>query len=215
MQVVQAAQVVAHLRLSDLGHEGRRIESVVAEGCVLGLPGRGAQHPWIGPRSASGTHRAESTSAASQDQPPWTPAGPPIIVLHAEDAGELLTLQRAAYVTEAQAHADPNLPPLLETLAEVRADLRSDETTVLGIRDGGRLVATVRLRHDPAAPETAEIARLAVAPDRQGEGLGTRLLVAAEEHARPAVTTLALFTGENSHGQARDLGGLGSGRVVS
>ena len=130
-------------------------------------------------------------------------AGPPITVLHAEDAGELLTLQRAAYVTEAQAHDDPNLPPLLETLAEVRADLRSDATTVLGIRDGGRLVATVRLRHDPAAPETAEIARLAVAPDRQGEGLGTRLLVAAEQHARPGVTTLALFTGEHSHGNLR------------
>jgi GNAT superfamily N-acetyltransferase len=128
---------------------------------------------------------------------------PPITVLGLDAAGELLTLQRAAYVTEAQAHDDPRLPPLLETLAEVRAELRSDATTVLGIRDGGRLVATLRLRHDPADPGTAEIARLAVAPDRQGEGLGTRLLIAAEGHARPGVTTLALLTGEHSHGNLR------------
>jgi GNAT superfamily N-acetyltransferase len=74
---------------------------------------------------------------------------------------------------------------------------------VLGIRDRGRLVATVRLRHDPAVSDTAEIARLAVAPDRHGEGLGTRVLVAAEQHARPGVTTLALFTGEHSHGNLR------------
>lgn len=109
---------------------------------------------------------------------------PRITVLHAQDAGELLTLQRAAYVTEAQAHDDACLPPLLETLAEVRATLQSDATTVLGIRDRGRLVATVRVHHDPADPGTAEIARLAVAPDRQGEGLGTRLLVAAEQQCR-------------------------------
>ena len=32
------------------------------------------------------------------------------------DAGELLTLQRAAYVTTAQLYRDPFLPPLLETL---------------------------------------------------------------------------------------------------
>jgi ribosomal protein S18 acetylase RimI-like enzyme len=127
----------------------------------------------------------------------------PITVLRANDAGELLTLQRAAYVTEAQAHDAPRLPPLLETLAEVRAELRTDATTVLGIRERGRLVATVRLRHDPVDPGTAEIARLAVAPDRQGEGLGARLLVETERHARPGVTALVLFTGEHSHGNLR------------
>jgi ribosomal protein S18 acetylase RimI-like enzyme len=127
----------------------------------------------------------------------------PVVILGVEDAGELLTLQRAAYVTEAQAHDDPHLPPLLETLDEVRADLRSDATTVLGIRDRDRLVATVRVRHDPVDRSTAEIARLAVAPDRQGEGLGTRLLVAAEQHVRPEATVLTLFTGEHSHGNLR------------
>jgi hypothetical protein len=54
-------------------------------------------------------------------EPP--PAPHEIIALGVQDAGELLTLQRAAYVVEAQAHDDPRLPPLTETLAEVRAEI--------------------------------------------------------------------------------------------
>jgi GNAT superfamily N-acetyltransferase len=132
-----------------------------------------------------------------------TTAHLPIAVLGVADTGELLRLQRAAYVTEAQAHADPDLPPLPQSLAELRAELASAAVTALGIRDRGRLVGTIRLRHDPAEPRTAEIARLAVAPDRQGEGLGTRLLLEVERHVRPGVHTLELFTGEHSHRNLR------------
>ena len=46
----------------------------------------------------------------------------------------------------------------------------SGDIEVLGIRDQGRLIGMVRIKPD------GEIARLAVAPDRQHEGLGTRLL---------------------------------------
>lgn len=37
------------------------------------------------------------------------------------DAGEILTVQRAAFVAEAQSHGDPWLPPLTETLDAVAA----------------------------------------------------------------------------------------------
>jgi GNAT superfamily N-acetyltransferase len=108
-----------------------------------------------------------------------TPNAPlEITALGVPDAGELLTLQRAAYVVEAQAHDDPRLPPL---------------------RDRGRLIATVRVQHDPDDPSIASVARLAVAPDRQGEGLGSRLLAEVERHTRPGVRSLILFTGERSH----------------
>jgi GNAT superfamily N-acetyltransferase len=127
------------------------------------------------------------------------PAPHEITALGVEDAGELLTLQRAAYVVEAQAHDDPRLPPLTETLAEVRAELAAAGVTVLGIRDRGRLIATVRLRHDADEPSSARVSRLAVAPDRQGEGLGSRLLAEVERHAQPQVRALTLFTGDRSH----------------
>ena len=54
----------------------------------------------------------------------------------------MLTLQRAAYVTEARAHADLNLPPLRQSFAEVAAELTDPEVLALGWRDlSGRLVA--------------------------------------------------------------------------
>jgi hypothetical protein len=40
-----------------------------------------------------------------------------------QDAGEILTVQRAAYVTEAQLHDDPWLPPLTQTLDALVAEL--------------------------------------------------------------------------------------------
>jgi GNAT superfamily N-acetyltransferase len=111
-------------------------------------------------------------------------------VLTARDAGELLTLQRAAYVGEAMLYGQ-FLPPLFETLDEVREALAGDGL-VLGIRDGGRLIGTVRVKPD------GEIARLAVAPDRQHEGLGTRLLEAAIERGGTW-----LFTGDRSQSNLR------------
>ncbi|WAL66336.1 GNAT family N-acetyltransferase [Amycolatopsis cynarae] len=116
------------------------------------------------------------------------------------DAGELLTLQRASYVTEAQAHGDLFLPPLTETLDELRSMLLDSAVFAWGIRESGRLVAGVRIL---VRGETGEVGRLVVAPDRQRHGLGRTLLLAAEDRLPPAVTTLRLFTGEHSTGPLR------------
>jgi predicted GNAT family N-acyltransferase len=99
-------------------------------------------------------------------------AATPIIPLRlgADDVGEMLTLQRAAYVTEAQAHGDLAMPPLVQTLEELRAELAEPAVTGWGFRADGRLVAGVRVRL--TGPASAEIGRLVVAPDRQGAGLG-------------------------------------------
>jgi ribosomal protein S18 acetylase RimI-like enzyme len=116
------------------------------------------------------------------------------------DAGEVLTLQRAAFVTEARAHRDHNLPALTQTLAELRAELGEQFCHGWGIRESGRLVACV-----PAyvRGDTAEITRLAVAPDRQGRGFGTCLLIAAEDLLSPKVQAVELVTGEHSHANLR------------
>jgi ribosomal protein S18 acetylase RimI-like enzyme len=124
-------------------------------------------------------------------------------VLGVADAGELLVLQRAAYVTEAQLHRDPFLPPLTETPAEVREALADPEVIVIGVRDGGRLIGAIRIRRGPEDMSVAHIARLAVAPDRQGEGIGTRLLAAAEVSVPEDVLELRLFTGEYSERNLR------------
>jgi ribosomal protein S18 acetylase RimI-like enzyme len=123
----------------------------------------------------------------------------PVVVLGPADAGELLTLQRAAYVPEAAAHQDFQLPPLVETLDRVRAALADPAVTALGIRQDGRLIGAVRLRR---VNDEVELGRLTVAPDRQGAGLGTQLLRAAES-VFPGARAIRLFTGEHSTGNIR------------
>lgn len=112
------------------------------------------------------------------------------------DSGEMLTLQRAAYVTEAQLYGDLHLPALVQTLAELRTEVAAHGGLVA--REGPRMVGAVRLRLDG---DVLHIGRLTVAPDRQGSGIGTRLLAAAEA-AAPAVRA-ALFTGHRSEANLR------------
>jgi len=108
------------------------------------------------------------------------------------DAGELLTLQRAAYLSEARLYQYFELPPLTETLAEVRAAIGS--VTVLKAVAGTRIVGAVRGR---AEGDACYVGRLAVAPDLQGNGIGTALLRAIEERF-PGVPRFELFTGGRS-----------------
>ncbi len=122
-----------------------------------------------------------------------------VTVLGDADAGEILTLQRAAYVTEAQAHHDLHLPPLTQSFEELRAELTDPDVTALGIRERGRLVGAVRLRRVGAA---VELGRLTVVPDRQGRGIGSFLLGEAET-TFPGTCEMRLFTGEHSTANIR------------
>lgn len=90
---------------------------------------------------------------------------------------------------------------MTQTRDQLRAELADSRTTAWGIRERGRLVASIRVRL--ADPATAEIGRLMVAPDRQGNGLGTALLLATEGLLPDEVTVIRLFTGEHSHANLR------------
>ena len=85
---------------------------------------------------------------------------PAIITLGIQDAGEVLTLQRAAYITEAVAHDDFSLPPLTQTLVDLKAEISAPEVTAVGIGDNGRLIGAVRLRR---IGSVIELGRLTVA----------------------------------------------------
>ncbi|MBF9128350.1 GNAT family N-acetyltransferase [Plantactinospora sp. S1510] len=128
-------------------------------------------------------------------------AGSSVIVAPAggADAGEILTVQRAAYVSEAQRYRQPMLPPLTETLDELRAVL-ADGGIVLAARLGTRLVGAVRARIEDG---TGHIGRLAVAPDLHGRGIGSSLLRAAEDACPAPVRRFELFTGADSEDNVR------------
>lgn len=116
-----------------------------------------------------------------------------------DDAGEVLTLQRAAFVQEAQIYGTPQLPPLTQTLAELEAEL-VDNLGCVAV-DGTRIVGAVRARRDG---ELLLVGRLTIAPDQQGRGIGTRLLAAVEERgAALGATEAELFTGSLSEANLR------------
>lgn len=98
------------------------------------------------------------------------------------DAGEILTLQRAAYVTEAQLHGGTRLPPPTQTLAELAVELR--EGPAIKAVVGDRIVGVARAIVDGPV---ARIGRVAVAPDHQERGIGTALARAMEDRLRDRV----------------------------
>jgi len=112
------------------------------------------------------------------------------------DAGEVLTLQRAAFVSEALIYRSVDMPPLTQTLAEVEAELVTNLGCVALI--GPRMVGAVRAQRDG---DLLLIGRLAIAPDMQGRGIGSKLLAAVE--ARTDATEAELFTGSLSEANLR------------
>jgi GNAT superfamily N-acetyltransferase len=119
--------------------------------------------------------------------------------IRADDAGEVLTLQRAAFVQEALIYGDPDMPPLTQTLEELTAELHENLGRVA--LDGTRIVGAARARLDETL---LLIGRIAIAPDQQGAGIGSQLLAAVEESGRQAGATEAeLFTGSLSEANIR------------
>jgi GNAT superfamily N-acetyltransferase len=126
-------------------------------------------------------------------RPETDPTDPAITAVLPADVGEVLTLQRAAYATEARLYHDPELPALTQTLAELATELTS--VSALKAVAGHRIVGAVRARVDGTV---LHVGRLVVAPDWQNRGVGSRLLAAVEAGAGPDVRTAALFTGHLS-----------------
>jgi ribosomal protein S18 acetylase RimI-like enzyme len=114
------------------------------------------------------------------------------------DAGELLTLQRAAYVTEALLYGTFDLPPLTQTLDGLRAELA--ESYCLKAVVGERVVGSVRCLIEGG---TGRVGRLMVSPDLRRRGIATRLMAELEVCLAGRVERLELFTGDRSDANRR------------
>lgn len=134
--------------------------------------------------AAWGSSMAAEDDAASQV---------PVLPATEADAGELLTLQRATFLTEGQAYGDLRIPPLTESLDECAA--RIGQGSVWKAVAGSRIVGSVQLT---VSGGVGLIARLMVAPDWQGQGIATKLLRVAERAAPGEVTSYELNTGAAS-----------------
>lgn len=131
------------------------------------------------------------------------------------DAPELLALQRLAYQSEARLYGDWAIPPLTQSLEELRAEF--GRLTILKALDQDEaLIGSVRGEMDtsPEGSGTCRVGRLIVHPKRQRQGLGAALL-AALEASFPEARRFALFTGSRSEGNLRLYQRLGYAPVDS
>jgi ribosomal protein S18 acetylase RimI-like enzyme len=109
-----------------------------------------------------------------------------------EDAQAILALQKLAYQSEARLYNDFSIPPLLQTLEELRQEF--GHKTVLKASQGQGIIGSVRGFQKEG---TCFVERLIVHPDHQGRGLGTALMQRLER-TFPEAHRAELFTGHKS-----------------
>ena len=114
-----------------------------------------------------------------------------------EDAQAILVLQRLAYQSEAAIYGDFTIPPLTETLDEIKA--RFQDRRFLVAREASQIVGSVRAFQDGA---TCHVQRLIVHPGYRRRGIGMALLTMIES-CFPTAGRFELFTGHKSESNLR------------
>lgn len=107
------------------------------------------------------------------------------------DAQEILAIQKLAFLNQAKLYNIYTLPPLLETLDEVKAAFKTH--TILKATKEGRIVGSVRFSEQN---DTCFVGRLLVHPAFQNQGVGAELLRQVE--CLSAVGRFELYTGYKS-----------------
>ena len=119
------------------------------------------------------------------------------------DAEAILALQKFAFQSEAVKYDDFTMPPLVQTIEDLRRTFE-DHVFLKAVIDD-RLVGSVRACEDGL---TCHIGRLIVHPDSQRKGIGTDLMERVEAIFSDAMR-LEIFTGNKSEHTRRLYSGLG------
>ena len=93
-----------------------------------------------------------------------------------EDLEEILKLQYLAYQSEAALFGTMDIPPLKQTLEEVRQEYQNGVILKM-ISEDRKILGSVRAREENGI---VSIGKLMVHPDHRGRGCGTRLLAEIE-----------------------------------
>ena len=102
-----------------------------------------------------------------------------MIILRAEkgDLRKILDLQYIAYQSEARLFKDQDIPPLKQTLADVEKEYQKGNI-LKALDDDKNIIGSVRAFCDNG---TVYIGKLMVHPSKQGQGIGTKLLIEMEK----------------------------------
>ncbi len=109
-----------------------------------------------------------------------------------DDLGEILELQNLAYQSEAEIYNEYSIPPLTQTLDEIKEDFSSQ--IFLKIVINNKIIGSVRAYKEK---ETCYIGRLIVHPEFQNQGIGSKLMFKIESIYKE-IKRFELFTGYKS-----------------
>ena len=110
------------------------------------------------------------------------------------DLEALLTAQKAAFMRYTDFLQPEQLPPLNESIDQVRTDLRLK--TILVSENGSGIAGSIRYS---VKAGVCIIERLSVIPKQQGKGVGRALVKAVEERAEGKAHKIYLETGLLAH----------------
>jgi ribosomal protein S18 acetylase RimI-like enzyme len=108
------------------------------------------------------------------------------------DKAAILELQKLAYQSEAKLYNDFCIPPLMQTIDELKKDFTDKVFLKAQIEE--KIIGSVR---GYQARDTCYVERLIVYPDYQGQGIGTALMNQLES-CFDWVQRFELFTGDKS-----------------
>jgi len=122
------------------------------------------------------------------------------------DAEEILRLQRVAYLDEALLYGEASVPPLAQTLDEMKSEFSEAAFIKASFMDG-RIAGSVRARFASDAG-VCRIGRLIVHPEFRRIGVGSQLMREIEGRF-PEAKSFELFTGHRSARNLRLYSALG------
>ena len=108
------------------------------------------------------------------------------------DAERILELQKLAYESEAELYEDFTIPPMTQSINEIREEFATQK--FLKITENDRIIGSVRAYDKDG---TCYIGRLMVHPEFQNRGIGTKLMNEVEKVFETS-NRFELFTGSKS-----------------
>lgn len=95
-----------------------------------------------------------------------------------DDLNEILQLQYLAYQSEAALFGTKDIPPLTQTIEDVRDEYNAGIVLKM-VSEDNKIVGSIRAKEED---NTVYISKLMVHPDYRHRGCGTRLLTEIENH---------------------------------
>jgi GNAT superfamily N-acetyltransferase len=120
-----------------------------------------------------------------------------ITLANIEDAAQILSIQKLAYQSEAAIYQDYSIPPLTQTIEEIKREF--DNQLFLKAVYGTDIIGSVRAYSDSYS---CFVGRLVVHPKWRRKGVGTKLMKAIETYFTN-VQRYELFTGIKSEANIR------------